>query len=1532
MDVDDRLLEFGIVRRDLEARLLAEYPTIIASSYRAFLAEDNPRLALTTLIQCVFQNTMKYLALIALSEYCEQDSAHVRLNKLFESLQKPQYGHWADFLHTAQKHFREHPPSVVPEVSHFLQPRRHSKLNIVALIAQVIETKNAQTSHGAGLPSVDESRQWVEKYTCQILVWLDDMSWLLDYPLFFRTPNGGALRLMGCTPIAVACPDAVGAHDCDVFFASTERSLPAFPFFHHLPEERETCPPGLYLYNGLTPTRVLYLGDRKRFESRDADTVRALEERMLRKRTRLEHVPGPLRVDNLIERAASFTKNTLDRLASEGRYRSDLYVPRDLIESVLHQWLQPTEVVADTDRWRPGMLFRGEVGSGKSMTLFALADRLCRGRDLVVLLQGRELDAPDVDQLAQTVSTALGRSESLRMITSSLATESRRLVLLIDAVEENASPDRLLCAALGLLSTHGSLGLRLLMTVRDVPFDRLASERNVRVAFDASSSQLTMFDHDEVSRRVRRPFFTIPRVSPRELEVLFERYRRAHGIPTTLGELDEASKSMLESPMLLKLACESFRCEPLPPHISAHRVFSGYLARVLSNPMTGQTDPQLASFLNRFVDVLIEERDVRISEDAVYDDALMGSVIRSSDRGGPLDILLQEGMLTRVVDSVDVLIPDTFIRVAFDLLLELLISKRVGNGSVRGLVERVASEPAYRPLSGALTIRLNEAAQTGDLESWGEVMPFLGEDAVCRAVSSALENASYAAVDFLLRLVSTWVETRHLAALELVRDLCDFCSNSGRWTVSKRLYAAVVRQAARETASERALFEQIELTYASDCRQSGMSGEALEMYGRLKKSSNETTRTAALMGEILVLDTVDRRDEYAAATHRALEIARTTDHHELSAFALWSLGCLHEYQGEYETAITYYEEVIALSKQLRRSGRSLTLHPYCETLAPVYRWMARSLFLLPGRQGDGEKYYLEALRLDLASGTLFDVSVDWNNLSCYYFARGQLDEALAYSEKEHSQAFLFPDNPEWILSLFNRSALLSLLGRHDEAFDSARRAVELGEALAGQHDYQQFAYLALVCSHAARGDVLHLRSTVERFADYVASLRLPHDEADVVLQTARFAAALADGIIAAGTIEELARLYRNLHLSVEACTYLGLSILPSLDRGPLSPEFVSVLRAMGQVADEAENTYWIDRIRVALDEIGVTERAAKGPEPRRVWLPVPEPSADAAQTLMRPRPLRRGDRVAVVAPASPAHPIELSVGLEVIREMGLEPVLGQNVTRLRTESLFAAPLEARVEELVWAFSDASIAGIITATGGFGCAQLLPHLPYDVIRANCKILIGFSDVTALNCGVLAKSGIVSFNGPSASVCGGTEEQKKSNRMALSDALDLLMRCEPWGRSPFRQNPMIARCASAGAAHGSAVGGNLTTFACLLGTPYVPNVDGAVLFLEDIDIGGYELLRTLTQLKLAGIFDRVAGVVIGEFARTPAKSDPGEPSIDDVIVKVFSEGPPCVVGFNFSHGDTGACIPIGSSVSLDADARAVFFDAPLSATLT
>ncbi len=316
-----------------------------------------------------------------------------------------------------------------------------------------------------------------------------------------------------------------------------------------------------------------------------------------------------------------------------------------------------------------------------------------------------------------------------------------------------------------------------------------------------------------------------------------------------------------------------------------------------------------------------------------------------------------------------------------------------------------------------------------------------------------------------------------------------------------------------------------------------------------------------------------------------------------------------------------------------------------------------------------------------------------------------------------------------------------------------------------------------------------------------------------------------------------------------------------------------------------------------------------------------------ARASVAPRRLRAGDRVAIVSPASPYRLRGVREGAMVLKGRGLVPVFGRYSDRDDLFGLYSASIEERVEELRWAFSEESIAGIFCTAGGLGSAQLLPFLPYSVIAENPKVFVGASDITALNNGIWARTGVITFDGEMLEVRWG-KNQRAADRRSLRDMVDLFKSRRPWGEKPFKRNPDAPRCVVPGCAEGVALGGNLSVFTSLLGTPYFPDPTGAILFLEDQEITTVEFARMLTQLEMAGVFDRINGIVLGGFTKRPDHPDSFYPTIDEAIESMFAEVRlPCVTGFNFSHQPVNATLPIGGWCTLDAENCLVEFENPL-----
>lgn len=307
-----------------------------------------------------------------------------------------------------------------------------------------------------------------------------------------------------------------------------------------------------------------------------------------------------------------------------------------------------------------------------------------------------------------------------------------------------------------------------------------------------------------------------------------------------------------------------------------------------------------------------------------------------------------------------------------------------------------------------------------------------------------------------------------------------------------------------------------------------------------------------------------------------------------------------------------------------------------------------------------------------------------------------------------------------------------------------------------------------------------------------------------------------------------------------------------------------------------------------------------------------------------PKRLHAGSKVAIVAPASPFKADELIAGLDIVKTVGLEPVLGPNVRHLKTMGFAAAPVIDQANELMWAFTDPDIEAVICALGGLGSGASLPYLNFGAIRGSRRCLLGLSDITALNNGMLAGAGLCSINGqyPAIRLAEG-RFNREADSESLKFTLQMMMDSLEWGERPWAISQYLPRTLSPGKAVGHAVGGNLDTLCTLLGTPFMPDFDGAILFIEDVHKSPEAIARLLLHVKLAGILDRVGGIVVGEFVDVKDNDTDHPMSLEDVLREYLSDGPPCVYGYSFSHGPYTCPIPIGARTELNADTGQVSF---------
>jgi muramoyltetrapeptide carboxypeptidase len=280
--------------------------------------------------------------------------------------------------------------------------------------------------------------------------------------------------------------------------------------------------------------------------------------------------------------------------------------------------------------------------------------------------------------------------------------------------------------------------------------------------------------------------------------------------------------------------------------------------------------------------------------------------------------------------------------------------------------------------------------------------------------------------------------------------------------------------------------------------------------------------------------------------------------------------------------------------------------------------------------------------------------------------------------------------------------------------------------------------------------------------------------------------------------------------------------------------------------------------------------------------------------------IKPGDLVALVSPSGPVPEDRVRKAEQVLQGWGLRTWLG--VHALRQHTYLAGDDEQRLEDLNRAFRDPEVRAVLALRGGYGMQRIVDRVDFDAVRSDPKLVMGFSDITALHLALWAETGLVTLHGPVAAQFdkGPDSRTAEAARRALMTDDPITVAAEPDEDTyPIR---------TGGKASGILLGGNLSLLASTVGTRHAPDLRGKILLIEDVDEEPYRIDRMLTHLTRAGWFDGLAGIALGQFTNC------GDPLN---ILKDRCKTGTVLGGLPIGHGDQQLTVPLGAMAELDAD---------------
>ncbi len=305
-------------------------------------------------------------------------------------------------------------------------------------------------------------------------------------------------------------------------------------------------------------------------------------------------------------------------------------------------------------------------------------------------------------------------------------------------------------------------------------------------------------------------------------------------------------------------------------------------------------------------------------------------------------------------------------------------------------------------------------------------------------------------------------------------------------------------------------------------------------------------------------------------------------------------------------------------------------------------------------------------------------------------------------------------------------------------------------------------------------------------------------------------------------------------------------------------------------------------------------------------------------SMIKPKHLKPGDRVALIAPSSPVDESKLIQAVESVKFLGLCPVVFPSATM--SHGYLSGPDAVRASDVNNAFADPNVDGIFCVRGGYGATRILDRIDFNMISENPKFFLGYSDITALHVALNQLCGLITFHAPMPSRGWSTLDA-----LTLQSLTDMVFSTLPAGLVPKIEDEPI-EIINPGTATGPVTGGNLSLLTATLGSSYEVDTKNKLLFIEEVEEKNYKVDRGLTSLALAGKFSDCTGIILGTWADVGDPELPPEKNL--TLREIFDEvvkpcGKPVINNFRAGHIYPQFTIPLGVKTRLNASNGTVAF---------